>query len=131
MGLTHFGHEAVREMNRLGTMVDLSHVSHKTMRDVLGISRAPVIFSHSGSFQVQAHPRHVPDDVLLRVKQNGGVVMVPFVNFFLNMKNPEMATIHDVVDHIMHIANVAGWNHVGVGSDFDGTPDMPIGLEVR
>lgn len=128
-GLFKLGYEAVKEMNRLGMMVDLSHVSHLTMRDVLSIARAPVIFSHSGAYSVEPHLRHVPDDVLRLVKQNGGIVMAVFVNRFLNMKNPELATIHDVVDHIFHIADVCGWECVGIGSDFSGTPYVPIGLE--
>jgi len=129
-GLTPFGHEYVAEMNRLGMMIDLSHVSHQTMRDVMSITKAPVIFLHSGAYSVQRHLRHVPDDVLRSVKKNGGIVMATFVTRFLNMKNPEAATIHDVVDHIFHIAEVAGWECVGVGSDFSGTPAVPIGLEV-
>ncbi|OAA63470.1 Peptidase M19, renal dipeptidase [Niveomyces insectorum RCEF 264] len=128
-GLLPLGHDAVAEMNRLGMMVDLSHVSHKTMRDVLGIARAPVIFSHSGAYSVEPHLRHVPDDVLRSVKQNGGIVMAVFVNRFLNMKHPDQATIYDVVDHILHIAQVCGWECVGIGSDFSGTPFVPIGLE--
>jgi membrane dipeptidase len=100
------------------------------MRDVLSITRAPIIFSHSGAYSVQKHLRNAPDDVLRGIKKNGGIIMVVFVNGFLNMKHPEAATIHDVVDHIMHIVEVAGWEHVGVGSDFSGTPSTPIGLEV-
>lgn len=128
-GLFSLGKEAVKEMNRLGMLVDLSHVSHQMMRDVMGIVRAPVIFSHSGAYSVEQHLRHVPDDVLYSVKRNNGIVMATFVNRFLNMKSPEMATIHDVVDHIWYIADLIGWEHVGIGSDFSGTPHVPIGLE--
>ncbi len=129
-GLTAFGVAYVREMNRLGMMLDLSHVSHQTMRDVLSLARAPVIFSHSGAYGVEQHLRNVPDDVLRMVRQNGGIVMVVFVNMFLKMKDPSAATIHDVVDHIFYIAEVAGWEHVGLGSDFSGATHTPIGLEV-
>jgi membrane dipeptidase len=129
-GLTSFGHEYVKEMYRLGMMIDLSHTSHQTMRDVLSLTRSPIIFSHSGAYSVQKHLRHVPDDVLRSVKRNGGIVMVTFVCRFLNMQHPEHASIHDVVDHIVYIANLIGWEHVGVGSDFSGTPGSPIGLEV-
>lgn len=128
-GLFPLGTGAVREMNRLGMLVDLSHVSHQMMRDVMGIVRAPVIFSHSGAYSVEPHLRHVPDDVLRSVKKNNGIVMATFVNRFLNMKNPDQATIHDVVDHIIYIAEMIGWEHVGIGSDFSGTPYVPIGLE--
>lgn len=128
-GLFALGYQAIKEMNRLGMMVDLSHVSHQTMRDVMSVARAPVIFSHSGAYSVEPHLRNVPDDVLRSVGRNGGVVMAVFVNRFLKMKDPDSATIHDVVDHIMHIANVCGWECVGIGSDFSGTPYVPIGLE--
>ncbi|KIX07365.1 uncharacterized protein Z518_02018 [Rhinocladiella mackenziei CBS 650.93] len=128
-GLTSFGTELVREMNRLGMMVDLSHVSFNTMREVLRIARAPVIFSHSASYTVQHHWRNVPDDVLLSVKSNGGVVMVPVIPFFLNIANPDQGTVEDVVDHILHVAEVAGWDHVGLGSDFDGTVYVAEGIE--
>ncbi|KAI0886559.1 membrane dipeptidase-domain-containing protein [Annulohypoxylon maeteangense] len=128
-GLFKLGYEAIKEMNRLGIMVDLAHVSHQTMRDVLSVARAPVIFSHSGAYGVTPHLRNVPDDVLRTVKRNGGIVMAVFVNRFLNMVDPGQATIHDVVDHVFHIAEVCGWDCVGVGSDFSGTRWTPIGLE--
>jgi membrane dipeptidase len=117
-------------MNRLGMLIDLSHVSHQTMRDVLSQTKAPIIFSHSGAYGISKHLRNVPDDVLRSVAQNNGIVMANFVTKFLNAENPEAATIHDVVDHIFHIAEVAGWDHVGVGGDFDGTTMVPKGLEV-
>ncbi|KAI0179854.1 membrane dipeptidase-domain-containing protein [Hypoxylon sp. FL1284] len=128
-GLFKLGYEAIKEMNRIGMIVDLSHVSHQTMRDVLSVARAPVVFSHSGAYSVSQHLRNVPDDVLRTVKRNGGIVMAVFVNRFLKMKDPGQATIHDVVDHIFHIAEVCGWECVGIGSDFSGTPYVPIGLE--
>ena len=87
-GLTPFGERVVREMNRLGMLVDLSHVSHETMHDVLRIAQAPVIFSHSSAYGIAAHPRNVPDDVLAKLKVNGGVVMV---NFFSGFVEPEFA----------------------------------------
>ncbi|KAI6081943.1 membrane dipeptidase-domain-containing protein [Hypoxylon rubiginosum] len=128
-GLFKLGYEAIKEMNRIGMIVDLSHVSHQTMRDVLSVARAPVVFSHSGAYSVTPHLRNVPDDVLRTIKRNGGIVMAVFVNRFLRMKDPDQATIHDVVDHILHIAEVCGWECVGIGSDFSGTPYVPIGLE--
>ncbi|XXG94999.1 hypothetical protein Hte_001259 [Hypoxylon texense] len=128
-GLTSLGAAYVREMNRLGMMIDLSHVSHQTMRDVLSITQTPVIFSHSGAYSVTPHLRNVPDDVLRSVRRNGGIVMAVFVNRFLNIHDPSAVTIHDVVDHIWHLAEIAGWEHVGIGSDFSGTPFTPSGLE--
>ncbi|KAK2792009.1 hypothetical protein FQN52_004115 [Onygenales sp. PD_12] len=128
-GLTDFGPELIKEMNRLGMVVDLSHVSPNTMRDVLKVTDVPVMFSHSSAYAVSNHIRNVPDDVLLMVKENNGVVMVTFVNNFVNVTNPESADIEAVVDHIYHIADIAGWDHVGLGGDFDGTDDLPIGLE--
>jgi membrane dipeptidase len=128
-GLFPLGFEAVREMNRLGMMVDLSHVSHQFMRDVLSLAQAPVIFSHSGAYSVTRHNRNVPDDVLRSVRKNGGIVMAVFEGSFLNVASPNTATVHDVVDHIMHIVSMCGWECVGAGSDFSGAPRMPKGLE--
>jgi len=164
-GLTPFGEEVVREMNRLGMMVDISHVSPAVMKQAIRVSKAPVIASHSSSFTIADHPRNVPDDVLKMVRENGGVVMVNFYSGFvvpdavritrdmferarkLREKFPEdrdfneamnayrkenpipAGTIHDVVDHIDHIVKIAGVDHVGLGSDFDGIPTCPKQLE--
>lgn len=166
-GLSPFGEEVVREMNRLGMLVDISHVSAETMKDVLRVSQVPVIASHSSAFTLAEHPRNVPDDVLRLIKANGGVVMVNFYSGFVvpegaraikemfqvrrdlqkqyegkDPKELEMAfdqwrrdhpyptgTVHHVVDHIDHIVRVAGIDHVGLGSDFDGVPELPNQLE--
>lgn len=128
-GLTDYGRQCIQEMNRLGMMVDLSHVSVKTMTDALEVTQSPVIFSHSSAHSITPHPRNVPDDVLWKVKENRGVVCVNFFPDFIYTSKDKTATIDDAVTHILHIANLIGWEHVGLGSDFDGIPEGPKGLE--
>lgn len=126
-GLSPFGKRLLNEMNRLGVMIDLSHVSVATMKDALQISRAPVIFSHSSAYSLCPHRRNVPDDVLQLVKNTSSLVMVNFFSNFVSCS--DSATLPQVADHLDHIKKVAGAGAVGLGGDYDGVTMLPVGLE--
>ncbi len=168
-GLNDFGKAVVKEMNRLGMLVDISHVSDDTMRDVFEVSTAPVMYSHSSARKFSDHPRDVPDDILKILAKNGGVIMINFYPAFLdqryldedrardkklaeqrkalkekykddeagynvahrelNDKNPiYLPPYTRIVDHIDHVRDVAGIDYIGIGSDYDGLPSLPEGM---
>ena len=138
-GLTDRGRQVVAEMERIGMLVDLSHTAPATMRDTLDVATQPVVFSHSSTVAVADHPRNVPDDVLGRLADNGGVVMITFVPQFVSTAYAEWlaagspgaappVTVSDVADHVEHAREVAGVAHIGLGGDYDGTPVLPPDL---
>jgi len=126
-GLSSFGKLVVKEMNRLGMLVDLAHVNDATMNDAFDVTRSPVIMSHSSARSLCNISRNVPDEALLRLKKNNGVIMVNFYNNYVTCNNN--ATVQDVADHYDHIKSVIGVDHIGVGGDYDGVPRTPEGLE--
>src|ERR1051325_7862559 len=128
-GLTDFGKEVVREMNRLGMMVDISHVADKTFWDALEVSRAPIFASHSTCRALADVPRNMTDEMIIALAKKGGVIQVDFYCNFLTTQKPPHATVADVVAHIDHIRKIAGINAIGIGSDFDGIDCAPVGLE--
>uniref|UniRef100_A0A7N8YFH8 Dipeptidase n=1 Tax=Mastacembelus armatus TaxID=205130 RepID=A0A7N8YFH8_9TELE len=126
-GLSPFGKQLISEMNRLGMLIDLAHVTVTVMNQVLDLSEAPVIFSHSSAYSICPNKRNVPDDVLQRVKKTGGIVMVNFYNDYVTCN--KAAKLSDVADHFDHIKKVAGADIVGFGGDYDGVTRLPEGLE--
>ena len=128
-GLTSFGLQMVEECNKLGILLDISHLAPAGVRDVLEASSQPIIASHSNAYALCAHPRNLNDEQLLAVAKKGGVVCVVFVPSFITTDRKE-ASLEKLLDHVDYIVRVAGIDHVGLGSDFDGfSPPPPVGLE--
>lgn len=128
-GLTELGEEVAREMNKLGMIIDASHMSENTFWDVIKVSQSPIIASHSSAYSLRNHQRNLTDDQLKALAENGGVVGVVLYPEFLTDRYPnESASIKDYVDHIDHVVKVAGIDHVALGSDFDGGP-LPADLK--
>jgi len=125
-GLSELGIQAVEELNRLGMIIDVSHINDEGFWDVLDLTKNPVIASHSNSRAVCSHPRNMTDEMIVALAENGGVMGMNFAPSFVH---PEQATLKRVVDHIDHIVDLVGPDHVGLGSDFDGIPSTPVGLE--
>lgn len=125
-GLTNLGVQVVQEMNRLGMIVDVSHLTDEGFWDVIEVSRQPIIASHSNARAVCDHPRNLTDDQIVALAKNGGVMGMNFAPAFVR---PEAPTIEDLLDHIDHICRLVGPDHVGLGSDFDGISGTPRGLE--
>ena len=129
-GLSPFGREVVDEMNRLGMIVDIAHVSDETFYDVIGCSKSPIVSTHSCCRALASHRRNMTDDMLRSLAYNGGVMQVNFYPAFLSDSyETKMPTVSDIADHIDHAVKVAGIDHVGIGTDFDGIEITPIGME--
>lgn len=128
-GLTDFGRQVIAEMNRLGMIVDISHVSDKTFWDVLAASRAPVFASHSSCRALCDVPRNMTDDMIQALARKGGVIQINFYAGFLTLRKTPPANLDDVVAQIDHAVTVGGIDAVGIGSDFDGIDRPPVGLE--
>lgn len=126
-GLTTFGHEVCREMNKLGMIIDVSHISMKGFWNVVETTKDPIIASHSNAKGVCKHKRNLCDRQIAAIKDNGGVIGINFYPKFLNYK--DNASIYDIIKHIEYICAIAGSKHIGFGSDFDGIDSVPKGVE--